>query len=155
MTAPMTKEQFQTLLEPLAKALAKVDVDAADAAQQAERAVAFAGPQVAAVRAAAVAAIGSEWLLPKQHGGIRFGRVAKDVHGFSVDAVLMAVPGPRHRHPNGELDLCFRTAGEPRFDGNAEGWTVYGKGSAHVPTVTGGEMLILYFLPGGAIEFAS
>ena len=40
-----------------------------------------------------------------------------------------------------------------RFDGNAPGWVVYGRGSAHVPTVTGGEMLILYFLPGGAIEF--
>lgn len=153
MTASMTKEQFQTLLEPLAKALRVVDVDAADAAAEAERAAAFAGPQVAAVKKAAIAAIASDWLLPKENGGIRFGRVAKDLHGFSVDAVLMAVPGPRHRHPNGEIDLCFRTAGEPRFDGHAEGWTVYGKGSAHVPTVRGGEMLILYFLPGGAIEF--
>jgi len=30
---------------------------------------------------------------------------------------------------------------------------VYGAGSEHVPTVTDGAMLILYFLPGGAIEF--
>ena len=94
-----------------------------------------------------------DWLLPKSSGGIRFGRVAKDLHGFAVDAVLMDVPGPRHRHPNGEIDLCFVTKGEPRFDGQPAGWVVYGKGSAHVPTVTGGEMLILYFLPGGAIEF--
>jgi hypothetical protein len=153
MTAPLTKEQFTKLLEPLAQALRAVDVDAKDAAAQAERAGPFLGPVVDAVRSAALASIGSDWLLPKQNAGIRFGRVAKDLHGFSVDAVLMDVPGPRHRHPNGEIDLCFTTKGEPKFDGKPAGWVVYGKGSAHVPTVAGGEMLILYFLPGGAIEF--
>lgn len=153
MTETLTKEQFVELLRPIAAALQPVDVDAADAARTAERAVPFAGAAVAAVRAAAVASIGSDWLLPKASAGIRFGRVAKDLHGFSVDAVLMDVPGPRHRHPNGELDLCFATRGEPKFDGHAPGWVVYGKGSVHVPTVAGGEMLILYFLPGGAIEF--
>ncbi|MBL8724315.1 MAG: DUF4863 family protein [Planctomycetes bacterium] len=153
MTQPLTKEQFTHLLEPVAKALAAVAVDAADAAALAERAAPFRGPAVAALRAAAVAAIPSDWLLPKASAGIRFGRVAKDLHGFSVDAVLMDVPGPRHRHPNGELDLCFATSGDPRFDGHPEGWVVYGKGSVHVPTVRGGQMLILYFLPGGAIEF--
>ena len=104
---------------------------------------------------AAIAIIGSDWLLPRAQGGIRFGRVAKDLHGFSVDAVLMDVPGPRHRHPNGEIDLCFPTRGEPKFDGHGPGWVVYGRGSAHVPTVRGGEMLILYFLPGGAIEVSA
>lgn len=153
MTTALTKEQFTQLLEPLAKALQAVQVDAADAAAQAERAAAFASASVTAVRDAAIASIGSEWLLPKSAAGIRFGRVAKDLHGFSVDAVLMDVPGPRHRHPNGEIDLCFVTKGEPKFDGHAAGWVVYGKGSVHVPTVRGGEMLILYFLPGGAIEF--
>jgi hypothetical protein len=153
MTAPLTKDQFTTLLAPLALALRAVDVDAADASAQAERAAAFGGPLVAAVREAALASLASDWLLPKSNAGIRFGRVAKDLHGFSVDAVLMDVPGPRHRHPNGELDLCFVTKGEPKFDGKPAGWVVYGKGSAHVPTVQGGEMLILYFLPGGAIEF--
>lgn len=153
MTAPLTKEQFTKLLEPLALALRAVDVDQKDAAAVAERAAPFRGAMVEAVRAAAVAAIGSEWLLPKESAGIRFGRVAKDLHGFSVDAVLMAIPGPKHRHPNGEIDLCFTTKGEPKFDGKPAGWVVYGKGSVHVPTVAGGEMLILYFLPGGAIEF--
>lgn len=153
MTQSMTKEQFVELLRPLAEALQAVDVDAADAAAQAERAAPFAGAAVAAVRAAAVANIGSPWLLPKAQGGIRFGRVAKELLGFSVDAVLMDVPGPRHRHPNGELDLCMVTKGDPRFDGKPAGWVVYGKDSVHVPTVRGGEMLILYFLPAGAIEF--
>ena len=153
MTVPLTKDQFGKLLEPLALALKAVNVDAADAAAQAERAAPFRGAAVEAIRTAAIASIGSDWLLPKSNAGIRFGRVAKDLHGFSVDAVLMDRPGPRHRHPNGELDLCFATLGEPKFDGRPAGWVVYGKGSAHVPTVQGGEMLILYFLPGGAIEF--
>ena len=153
MTAPLTKEQFTKLLEPLALALKVVDVDAKDAAAQAERIAPFTSAPVDALRSAAIGSIGSDWLLPKSNAGIRFGRVAKDLHGFSVDAVLMAVPGPRHRHPNGEIDLCFATSGEPKFDGRPAGWVVYGKGSQHVPTVHGGEMLILYFLPGGAIEF--
>jgi hypothetical protein len=153
MTQAITKEQFVELLRPLAQALQRVDVDAVDAAAQAERAAPFAGAVVAAVKAAALANVNSDWLLPKAQGGIRFGRVAKDLLGFSVDAVLMDVPGPKHRHGNGELDLCLPTKGDPRFDGKAAGWVVYGKGSVHVPTVKGGEMLILYFLPGGAIEF--
>lgn len=155
MTETLTKEQFVDLLRPIAAALQPIDVDAADAAKTAERVVPFTGPAAAALRAAAVASIDSEWLLPKQGGGIRFGRVAKDLHGFSVDAVLMDVPGPRHRHPNGELDLCFAVRGEPKFDGHAPGWVVYGRDSVHVPTVRGGTMLILYFLPGGAIDFSA
>lgn len=153
MTETMTKEGFVELLRPLAESLQAVDVDAADATQQAERAVPFASEQVARVREAALANRDSDWLMPKQGGGIRFGRVAKDLCGFSVDCVLMDRPGPRHRHPNGELDLCFATRDAARFDGKPEGWVVYGKDSEHVPTVTDGEMLILYFLPGGAIDF--
>jgi hypothetical protein len=153
MTQTITKDQFVQLLEPIAKALAGIDVEGPGAAAAVENAVPFTGAQVAAVREAAIASIDSDWLLPKQNAGIRFGRVAKDLHGFSVDAVLMDVPGPRHRHPNGEIDLCFATRGEPKFDGHDPGWVVYGRGSAHVPTVRGGEMLILYYLPGGAIEF--
>lgn len=153
MTETMTKDQFVELLRPLANALLAVEVQAGDAAAQAERAAPFAGALVAAVRTAALANVDSAWLLPKAQGGIRFGRVAKELEGFSVDAVLMDVPGPKHRHPNGEIDLCLPTQGEPRFDGQPAGWVVYGKDTTHIPTVRGGQMLILYFLPGGAIEF--
>lgn len=153
MTDTLNKEQFVEMLRPLAAALQAVDVDAADASQQVENIAAFGSDSIAAIRKAALAHIDSEWLMPKEAGGVRFGRVAKELCGFSVDCVYMSGPGPRHRHPNGEIDLCFTTKGEARFDGHPEGWLVYGKGSAHVPTVTDGEMLILYFLPGGAIEF--
>ncbi len=78
---------------------------------------------------------------------------SEDSADFSADAVLMSVPGPLHEHPEGEIDLCFAVDGDPRFDGNPPGWTVYGPGSRHVPTVEGGTMLILYLLPGGSIRF--
>ena len=148
-----TKEAFVELLRPIAEKLKSVDMTSKERAAAVAAAVPFDGPLVGAVRTAAFAAVASDWLLPKEAGGIRFGRVAKDLCGFSVDAVLMDKPGPRHRHPNGEIDLCFARAGTPRFDGNEPGWTVYAPDTTHVPTVSGGEMLILYFLPGGAIEF--
>lgn len=153
MTDKLSKEQFVEMLRPLAETLSALDVDAADAAAQAEKLVAFGGQTIAGIRTAATASIDSDWLMPKEAGGVRFGRVAKELCGFSVDCVLMDGPGPRHRHPNGEIDLCFATAGESQFDRNPEGWVVYGKDSVHIPTVSGGQMLILYFLPGGAIEF--
>ncbi len=42
---------------------------------------------------------------------------------------------------------------DARFDGHGAGWLVYGPGTAHRPTVTQGRALVLYLLPGGAIEF--
>ncbi len=146
-------DHFVALLRPLAERLVAVDPDAALAARAVERLLPFRGGLVQRVRSAALAAIDSPWLLPKANAGIRFGRLTKSLGGFSVDAVLMDQPGPRHRHPNGEFDLCFARAGSPRFDGAPEGWVVYGKNSVHAPTVTAGEMLILYFLPAGAIAF--
>ena len=62
-------------------------------------------------------------------------------------------PGPRHRHPDGEVSYCLAMDGEPTFDGRPPGWVVLPPDSNHVPTVEGGTMLIAYLLPGGAIEF--
>ena len=86
---------------------------------------------------------------------VRFSRVLKSSapSAVSVDAVHMSGAGAGHTHPGGEFDLCFAVQGDPRFDGNPEGWTVYAPGTWHVPTVTGGVMDILYFLPGGQIRF--
>ncbi|GAB4146977.1 MAG: hypothetical protein Fur0037_15100 [Planctomycetota bacterium] len=149
---PAGKDAFLGLLDGLVERLEGFDWTR-PSAEQAEGLLPFAGPAVGRIRAAALAARDGDWLLPKENGGIRFGRVAKDLRGYSVDAVWMSGPGPKHRHPHGEIDLCFADGGDPRFDGNAEGWVVYGPGSVHVPTVRGGAMLILYFLPRGAIEF--
>lgn len=94
------------------------------------------------------------WVAERDSGGIRFSRLKKaDDDEFSIDVVHMDKPGPGHTHPNGEVDLCFAVSGAPKFDGNEPGWTVYPPGTWHVPTVDGGAMDILYFLPKGAIEF--
>ncbi len=147
---------MQTLAErlrPLTDVLATVSVDAADAAATLAEKAPVDGELVRGLAELAFEGAREGWLLPKENGGIRFGRVAKDLGGFSVDAVWMAGPGPRHRHPKGEIDLCLVAEGEPKFDGQPPGWVVYGPDSTHVPTVSGGAMLILYFLPDGEIEF--
>ncbi len=87
---------------------------------------------------------------------VRWGRVAKpsdETLGFSIDAVHMSAPGPRHRHPRGEIDWCVALEGEPTFDGRSPGWVVLPPDSTHVPTVAGGTMLVVYLLPDGEIEF--
>jgi hypothetical protein len=98
------------------------------------------------------------WLCNREGGGLRFGRVLKATdatHGFSVDVVDMEdLAGPHHVHPNGEIDLIMPLTPDACFDGCPAGWTVYGPGSAHAPTVTRGRALVLYLLPQGAIQFS-
>jgi hypothetical protein len=97
------------------------------------------------------------WLCAREAGGIRFGRPVKPseaTHGFSVDVVEMdEIVGPRHAHPNGEIDMVMPLEGPAEFYGTPCGWKVYEASSAHYPTATGGKALVLYLLPGGAIEF--
>lgn len=111
---------------------------------------------LATIREKVLAGLEAGWLTPKEAGGVKFGRVAsagEDSRGYTIDAVDMNGPGPGHTHPQGEVDLCFALEEGSLFDGNPEGWVVYGPGSWHVPTVSNGRMAILYFLPGGAIRF--
>lgn len=110
-----------------------------------------------AIAALFEAGVRNRWLCNRHGGpGVTYSRVAKQVgqSEMTIDAVRMDAPGPGHSHPNGEFDLSFAALGDPNFDGQGPGWTVYPPGSWHVPTVSGGTMNILYFLPGGAIEFA-
>jgi len=96
-------------------------------------------------------------LVPRRAGpDVRFGRVSKPCEataGMSIDAVDMTGQAAEHTHPKGEVSLCFATEGDPRFMGQPEGWVVVPPGSRHVPTVTGGRMRIVYFLPEGAMVF--
>lgn len=88
---------------------------------------------------------------------VKYGRVTKatpESSDFSIDVVHMDGPGPHHRHPRGEVNYCIALDGEPRFDGESAGWVVMPPDSAHVPTVSGGRMLIVYLLPQGQIEFS-
>lgn len=97
------------------------------------------------------------WLMSREAGGIKFGRAVKpgsSAGQFSVDVVRMKdVKGPHHVHPNGEIGAVIPIAGAPKFDAFPEGWYVYASGTAHHPTVSGGDAYVLYLLPEGAIEF--
>ena len=87
---------------------------------------------------------------------VKFSRAAKATEesgDFSLDVVDMSGAGPRHLHPNGEINWCIALEGNPTFMGQAPGWVVETPGSEHVPTVEGGRMLIVYLLPGGAMKF--
>jgi hypothetical protein len=116
------------------------------------------GPAAAQLRRELEALLAAGRIAERGALPVRYGRVAKAgpaTDGHSIDVVLMTGPGPRHRHPQGEIDYCIALEGQPTFDGRPPGWVVYGPDSTHVPTVSGGQMLIVYLLPAGAIEFQS
>lgn len=151
----MSKEALLEALQPLLTALRDVDVDDPPGAVKLlnER---FPVSSLGALKKLVRQGVAERWLCDKENAGVRFSRVLKSSPAlpFSVDAVHMQGGALGHTHPNGEIDLCFCVDdAASTFDHNAEGWTVYGKNTWHVPTVQGGAMDILYFLPGGAIRF--
>ena len=83
-------DAFVQLLSPIAERLKECPLtDPAGAKAWLDERLPVDGPDVTALRAAAVEGADAGWLLPKENGPIRFGRVTKDLHGFSVDAVWM------------------------------------------------------------------
>ncbi len=148
-------DDVRQALSRLAGFVAELDlVDAAAAQSRLQQALPIAA--LGDVRDLVVRAHAEGTLTPNQAGGIGFGRVAKATPAsfdHSIDAVDIEGVGAEHTHPRGEVSLCFATAGDPRFDGHPEGWVVKPPGSHHAPTVTGGRMLIVYFLPGGAMKW--
>ena len=149
----MTKEEFQDLVHEISGSIAGKPLDDALAADLNAN---FPpdSEKFQKVRAACDQAISDGWMCNQEHGGIKFGRIIKDLDGFSVDVVEMKdVVGPHHRHPKGEIDMIMPIEGDAKFDGNGEGWFVYGPDTAHRPTVTDGNALVLYLLPDGEIEF--
>lgn len=152
----MTIEKFKSLVQPIA---ARCQGRPLDKSLEAELSVDFpaSGEWFTEITAACQQAIQAGWMCKYEAGGIRYGRVIKPdpaLHGFSVDVVDMNdLQGPHHRHPNGEIDLIMPQSTGALFDGHGAGWLVYEAGSAHHPTVSRGRALVLYLLPGGAIEF--
>jgi hypothetical protein len=148
----VAREDLLATMAPLLRCLEGLRTDDPAGAEQA-----LAHVDTTALEAALRDAHGAGWLTPREAAGLRFGRLAKatpETSGFSIDVVDMsAAAGGAHTHPGGEFDLCFPLSGSPRFDGRGCRWVVYPPGSRHVPTVTGGRMLIVYFLPGGGIHF--
>ncbi len=152
----MTQDEFTDLM---ASITARIDGRVLDAALDADlnRMFPAGGDVFGRVVEACRAGIAGGWMCNREHAGIKYGRVVKPgaaTHGYSVDVVEMSdVAGGHHRHPTGEIDLVMPVDAEAKFDGRGAGWLVYGPGSAHRPTVTGGKARVLYLLPQGAIEF--
>jgi hypothetical protein len=151
-----TPETLRDALTPLCHTLSTVDpTDAAAATAHLNATQPLSA--LTELRALLFAARDEGWLTPRRATPtLTYGRIAKsstETLGFAIDVVDMVGPGAEHIHPNGEINLCFRESGDPRFCGAAEGWYVVPPGSRHIPEVTGGRMVICYFLPGGEIQF--
>lgn len=151
-----TDALLELLAAPL-KAAAAVDLaNAPSAREQLESTYPHQGETALALRTALVAAVENGEICDRGNDTIRYSRLAKageNTRDFSIDFVWMTGPGVNHRHPQGEINLCFAIDGEPKFDGQSPGWVTFAPDSAHVPTVSDGRMLIVYFLPGGAVEW--
>jgi Domain of unknown function (DUF4863) len=154
--SPVTPERFGQLLASVTGTLVSRPLDR-QLEQALNREFPAAGPDYQAIFQSCQRAITAGWMCHREAGGIKFGRVIKPgpaTHGFSIDVVdMQPMAGPQHAHPNGEIDLIMPLEPGAAFDGRGAGWLVYRPGSAHSPTVTGGRALVLYLLPGGAIEF--
>ena len=151
-----SKEDVVGAMKPLLQAVSALDLtDPAAAAATLTKTAPMS--ELQPLRSLLLAAQEEGWLTPREANGVAFGRLAKPretEENLSIDVVDMTGPGPGHTHPHGEVSLCFAVEGEdPRFMGEPEGWVVVPPGSHHVPTVTGGRMLIAYFLPDGAMVF--
>ncbi|RMG97053.1 MAG: DUF4863 family protein [Deltaproteobacteria bacterium] len=118
------------------------------------------GPVARRIADALRAGVAAGVLCDRGEPPARFGRVAKpspETSDLSIDVVWLTGAGLRHAHPRGEITFgiadeasCAETV---RFDGAPPGWHVRAPGSVHTPEVTGGGMILLYVLPGGAIDW--
>jgi hypothetical protein len=153
----MSRDALIDALAPILDELAALDpADAGTAQAHLNRTLPLEDPRVVELRRLFDEGVEAGWLCDREGGNARFSRVSKpspETRGFSVDAVRMEGAGVWHRHTAGEIELCFARDPGATFDGQPEGWVVYGPGTEHVPTVEHGEMDILYFLPQGQVEW--
>ncbi|GJL80679.1 MAG: hypothetical protein DHS20C01_03130 [marine bacterium B5-7] len=152
----MRIEKFNELIQPVTEFVGKRNLDDS-LAKELNTEIPANGTQFKTIEKACHAAIAAGWMCAEGGEGRRFGRVMEasdDTFGLSVDVVdLDNIVGPHHRHPNGEICMVMPIDDSACFDGHGRGWCVYPPGSDHFPTVTDGEALVLYLLPGGEIEF--
>jgi len=152
----MNKEQFHEVMQPVMNAISGRAIDQTLAVDL-NRDFPAEGNTFKAIDAACHVAIKAGWMCAHGEEGRRFGRVIKPTpqsHDLSVDVVqLTDVVGPHHSHPTGEVCLTMPVTAGAKFDGQGAGWCVNEPGSAHSPTVMGGEALVLYLLPDGEINF--
>ena len=152
----MTPEQFHTLMQPVMDAVKGKALDQ-QLANELNRDFPPESEAFKAIDTACHEAMEAGWMCAHGDEGRRFGRVIEpspSSHDLSVDVVqLKDIVGPHHSHPTGEICMTMPVTPTAKFDGQGAGWCVNEPGSAHSPTVTDGEALVLYLLPGGEINF--
>ena len=148
---------LKSLLEPISRSIPELDLSDGAAAETAlnERFPPDSA-EIAAIREAAFAALEAGEIAERGEPGMKWGRLSKPAEtpgGSSIDVVYMSdSSGPPHTHTNGEVCLCLAESDGATFEGRGDTWIVMPAGSRHVPTVAQGSMLILYWLPEGAVE---
>ena len=156
--AHMSVEALLTTLQPATRLIRKLDLSDPQAAERSLN-TAFAESWQRAVGQLVQELATQEELTPREASdGIQFGRLSKvtdELSSCTIDAVDMSdgALAVKHRHPQGEVSLCFPVNGAPTFEGVKAGWQVMPPQSEHVPVVHGGRMRIIYFLPNGSIEW--
>ena len=152
----MKVEEFQELLKPVTDFVSSRTVTS-ELADELNNNFPPGSETFDTIERACHEAIADGWMCSQGAEGRRFGRVIEpkdETGGLSVDVVdLTDIVGPHHRHPNGEVCMVMPVNEGALFDEKPRGWCVYEPGSAHHPTVTNGEALVLYMLPEGKIEF--
>lgn len=149
---------LKSLLEPISRTVPELDLSDAAAAEAAlnERFPPDSA-EIASIREAAFAALAAGEIAERGEPGMKWGRLSKPEEtpgGCSIDVVYMSdSAGPPHTHTKGEVCLCFGESDTATFEGRGDTWIVMPAGSRHVPTVASGSMLILYWLPDGAVEW--
>jgi len=162
----MSAARVMDLLPPMLAKVAELDpASARDEAAQArllaalEAAFPADGDAVRTLGEALAAGIEDGSICNRGDDDARFSRLAKagpDTHGLSIDVVALRGSALEHTHPNGEVTLGFAASaqdGAARFEGYPAGWVFMPPGSRHVPTVEGGRMFLIYFLPDGAVTW--
>ena len=162
---PLTTQLLE-LLEPILARVAALNLAACATPAQIheieatlEREFPHAGDRVQSIGDVIARGISAGAMANRGQGDARFSRVAKATaatHELSIDIVSMIGAGLEHTHPAGEVTIGF-PAGPPtqdcQFESRQPGWVFLGPGSRHVPRVDGGRMNLIYFLPGGAVEW--
>ena len=153
----MKISEFQALLKPMTDFISGMAIDS-KLAEELNRRFPPEGETFDMIEKACHEAISDGWMCANGDVGRRWGRViepCEETGGLSVDVVdLTDLVGSQHRHPGGEVCMVMPITPEAQFDGTSRGWCVFEPGSAHYPTVTNGEALILYMLPDGKIDYA-
>ena len=152
----MSNQQLTDALKPMLKRISELDLSHPSTEVVLNQEFSPKNPLLKTAVDLARQGIEDGWLCHRDNAGAKFSRVAKasdETFNLSIDAVLMSGEAAAHTHPNGEVSLCIPMQGEPRYDDFDNAWAPYPPGSSHTPTVQGGTMLFLYFLPDGAMEW--